>query len=226
MRSPRTAVAFALLGWVALAALVAGCSAEGTPAPPLDPSAGPATPDLLVQDFQTIYESMSASRYARLLDPAFVMPLQARTAADYPDLGPAIELAEALRIHQRLFLQQEVTDPDQQPVRAVQTIAFPAFMKQGEWTAAAPGSAYPGTVNALYEIIMVVDRGSAPSTLKVQGALQFHVVQRDTVVNGASAAYCRLQAITDLTYDTKLAAGEAGKATETVSLGRLWGLWR
>jgi hypothetical protein len=232
----RNSVAFLLPGLfvpavLLLAAFMAGCSAESDPAPPPGPPVGPGTPDLLVQDFQTVYETMSAVDHARLLDTAFVMPLQSRAVADYPDLGPAIELAEALRIHERLFLRQEVTDPNQQPVRAVQAIAFQTFAKQGAWTQAAPGSTYPGTVQALYDVVMLLDRGGLYSTMKVQGTLRFHVAQRDTVVNGVAGTYCRLRAITDLTMDDGAVAGAAGstgtdKASETVSLGRLLGLWR
>ena len=238
MHPLRTEVAF-LLPALVLAALLAGCSAESDPAPPPPPPAppvGPATPGQLVQAFQTVYETMSAEEHARLLDAAFIMPLQSRTVATFPDLGPAIELAEALRIHERLFSQQDVVDPDQQAVEAVQAIAFQTFEPRGDWAEAAQGSAYPGTVNALFDVVMLFDRGGLPSMLKVQGTLRFHVARRDTVVNGVSGTYCRLRAISDLTDDTKLAAGGADKSiadksiadksVETISLGRLLGLWR
>ncbi|MBK6732701.1 MAG: hypothetical protein IPG61_01110 [bacterium] len=124
-----------------------------------------------------------------------------------------------------------MVDPDQQAVEAVQAIAFQTFERRGDWAEAIQGSAYPGTVNALFDVIMLFDRGGLPSMLKVQGTLQFHVARRDTVVNGVSGTYCRLRAISDLTDDTKLAAGSADnsgadKSVETVSLSRLLGLWR
>ncbi|MBK7671679.1 MAG: hypothetical protein IPJ24_09815 [bacterium] len=230
MHPSRSAIVV-LLPALVLAALLAGCSAESDPAPPAVPPVGPVTPDRLVQDFQTVYETMSAEEHARLLDAAFIMPLQSRAMATFPDLGPAIELAEALRIHERLFSQQDVVDPDQQAVEAVQAIAFQTFERRGDWAEAIQGSAYPGTVNALFDVIMLFDRGGLPSMLKVQGTLQFHVARRDTVVNGVSGTYCRLRAISDLTDDTKLAAGSADnsgadKSVETVSLSRLLGLWR
>lgn len=206
--------------------LVPGCGTDSDPAPPApDTGALIATPDALASLFQAGYETMDAAAFADLLDTSYVMPLQPYAAASYPDLGLALELGEVLRIHDRLFAGQVVTDPNQQSVPAVETIDFTVFAKQGSWVAADPDGTYPGTVSAFYDVEILMDRGPSRQMLIVQGAVRMHVAQRDTVVGGLTKPYCRLRAITDLTIESGAAAA-TDKAIETVSLGRLLGLWR
>lgn len=203
---------------LALSGLLAGCGVDPEPYEPPAPGNLITSPDQLVVHFQAAYEAMDADAYAGLLHGGFAMPLQALAAASYPDLGPAIEYGEAVRIHQRLFSRQPVVDPNQQPVAAVQAIAFQTLQKSGPWLEAGPSDAYPGTSSANYDVVLLLDRGRILSILRVQGTLRMHVAARDTTVGGVARRHHELRAITDLTYDSK--------AVETVSLGRLLGLWR
>ncbi len=204
-----------------LAGLLAGCSDEAVPPLTPDPDDEFSSPERLVQHFQIVYETMDPEAFALLLHAQYSMPLQSAVAADYPDLGPALERDEVLRIHDRLFSRQPGNDPNQQPVAAAQSIAIQSLQRLGAWTAAAPGDAFPGTVRAGYGVVLLMDRGASESVFKVQGTLEFHLAMRDSSVNGDTRTYYKLRALTDLTQDAK-----ADKGVENVSFGRLLGFWR
>ncbi|MBK7046041.1 MAG: hypothetical protein IPH48_05835 [bacterium] len=210
-----------LLLFLLLAGLLAGCSDEAVPPLTPDPDDEFSSPERLVQHFQIVYETMDPEAFALLLHAQYSMPLQLAVAAEYPDLGPALERDEVLRIHDRLFSHQTLTDPDQQPVPAAQSIAVQSLQRLGAWTEAAPGEAYPGTIRAGYGVVMLMDRGTSESVFRVQGTLEFHLAMRDTSVNGITRTYYKLRALTDLTQDAK-----ADKGVENVSFGRLLGFWR
>ena len=215
MHPLRNSVAFLLPGLfvpavLLLAAFLAGCSAESDPLRPRVPLWGPARRTCLCRISRRCTRRCPLWTMRGCWTRHSCMPLQSRAVADYPDLGPAIELAEALRIHERLFLRQDVTDPNQQPVRAVQAIAFQTFSEAGCLDPAAPGSTYPGTVRPGMTWSCCWIAAELYSTMKVQGTLRFHVAERDTVVNGVAGTYCRLRAITDLTMDDGAVAGAAG----------------
>lgn len=210
-------------GIVVLGLAASGCSPDSHPAPPADVIIEPIrTPDQLAAAFLSIYEERNAAGFEALLDTSFVMPLRSAALAAYPDLGPAVERAEALRMHGRLFGGQDVLDPNQQVIPAVRDIQFQSFSRQGLWAQAAPGDVYPGTTRAWFDVMLQLDRGQSYAKLYVMGSLQFHVAVRDTMLAGTPTTYCRLRAITDMTQDD----GLAEKSSEAISLGRLWGLWR
>jgi hypothetical protein len=204
-----------------LAGHLVGCSDDSDPPFAGDPGDWINSPDRLVQQFQFVYETMDQNDLAHLLHAQYSMPLHQVVADDYPDLGPTLERDEVLRIHDRMFSRQPVTDPDQQPVPAAQAMAFQTLQRQGAWTVAAPEDAFPGTARASYDVVLLVDRGASESTFKVQGTIEFHVAMRDSSVNGITRTYHQLRALTDLTQDAK-----ADKGVENVSFGRLLGFWR
>lgn len=205
-----------------LLGLAGGCGKTATePAPPdetPDMLTYPDDPDQVAANLMAAYEGRRLDHLTSLLTADYVMPLQAQAANQYPDLGGAIERQEALRMHERLFAGGEVTDPNGALVPAVVGIDFASYSRVGAWTPAVSGDAYPHTEAAYYDVVINLDRGLGRSMLHVQGTLRLHVAERDSVVAGVARPYCELRAITDLTFDDK--------AIESVSLGRLLGLWR
>ena len=201
-----------------LLALLASCGVDAEPYEPPTAADLIESPDELARVFEAAYEAMDTVAYERLLHDQYAMPLQVQVAASYPDLGPAIERDESLRIHERLFSREPCVDPNQQPVVAVEAIAFQSLQKLGPWVEAGPSDAYPGTLGAGFEVELLLDRGAARTILKVGGTLHLHVAVIDTTVNGSVRQHHQLRAITDLTYDSK--------AVEYINLGRLLGLWR
>ncbi len=199
-----------------------GCSDSTTDPPPPDDTGQalpfPDTPDQAAANLMAAYEGRRLDHLNHLLTADYVMPLQAQAANQYPDLGGAIERQEALRIHERLFAGTDVSDPNGALVPAVVAIEFQTYSRTGGWMPAMAGDRYPGTEAAFYDVVMLLDRGSGRSLLKVQGTLRLHVAERDSVVAGGTRPYFALRAITDLTIDNK--------AAESISLGRLLGLWR
>lgn len=208
MRPARTRFALAL----ALAGLILAATAcDSTDAPGPDPAVigpDPVTPDQLIQHFQSAYESMDAPGLMSLLDPDFVTILQQSTINSFPDVGSTLDVGEEQRIHERMFSGHDVTDPYGMLVPAVTAITFEILARQGPWNISPDTDPIPNTANALYDVLVLMDRGSSRSRLKTIGSIRFYVTSRDTVIGGAVRSIYRMRGQRDLTLDQKAASEE------------------
>lgn len=197
----------------------------GTYAPVGPPVVFPDTPDKLMANFQVIYEEMHFGEFVKMLHPLHMTILQESTRNQFPDVGATLDLEEELRIHERMFLQQDVIDPEGDLVPGVQTIAFQTFQRQGAWSDSPPSDPIPNAQFALYDAVVLFDRGAGHTILTVQGSVKFYVVARDSVVGGVTRPYYRLRGQVDLT-DDKAGGSMLDKAVETVSWGSVKALFR
>jgi hypothetical protein len=163
----------------------------------------PDTPDKLMQNFQAMYTSMNAAALAPLLHPQYAMILQQSTYLQFPSLGTTLDVAEEQRIHERMFSGHDVTDPDGDLIPGVEEIMFQVFQRQGAWTTSPPADQIPDTMYALFDVVILVDRGSGHTLLKTEGALKVYVAAADTVVGGQTLPYYRMRGLVDLTNDNK-----------------------
>lgn len=161
----------------------------------------PDTPDKLLQNFQTIYEQMDFTEFAKIIHPDYITILQQSTINDFPDVGETLDINEELRIHERMFSKRDVTDPDGLLVPAIQTISFQTFARQGTWGLSPANDQIPNAENALYDVVFLFDRGQTYSTLKVQGSIRFYVTHRDSTVGGVTKPYYQMIGQRDLTLD-------------------------
>jgi len=207
------------IGLVVLLVCFGGCG-DDAPSVPAVEDPGPKTPDELMSNFQTIYESMDASELIALMDPAFVTILQQTTTAEFPDVGATLDVQEETRIHQRMFSKQDVSDPNGALVPGIRAIEFQTFARQGTWTVSLPSDPIPDTTCAIYDVVILFGRGPTHSALKVQGALKFYVIRHESVVGGVTNAYYRMAGQVDLTTDM------LGKAGESFSWGTVKALFR
>jgi hypothetical protein len=176
----------------------------------------PDTPDKLLRNFQTTYETMNFTEFNRMTDPAFFTILKESTYAAFPDVGPTLDAQEEIRIHERMFSMQDVTDPQGRLVNGIQAISFQAFQREGPWSPSAAGDQIPNAEYAVYDVVLVFDRGRNYSALLVQGAIKFYVSHRDTMINGVTRPYYRMRGQLDLTWDQKVgAAGDKGVESNT-----------
>lgn len=218
---------YLLLAFLFSLTVVCGCSDEDVPVTPVvpEPLPFPETPDKLMQNFQTIYESLDYASLVRMMHPDYVTILQESTANNFPTLGATLDVAEEQRIGERMFSRQDVLDPVGALVPGIQTIAFQTFARQGSWTLSPAQDPIPNVPSALYEVVILFDRGQLNETLKVQGAIRFYVTPRDSVVAGVTKPYYRMIGQVDLTADQKsAAAGSSG--VEPDSWGRIKAIFR
>ncbi len=196
-----------LLAAVALLILPAGCifspddgEDKPTPTEELIPFAG--SEDQLMANFRTAYEDMDYSIFEDLLHPDFITILQNSTIQEFPDVGTTLDLAEELRIHDRMFSGQPVTDPDGALVQAISSISFDIFEQQVTWADSQPNDVIPNARFSLYDVTFLFDRPGA-STLKVVGQIKFYVAGRDSVVGGVTKTYWEMIGQQDLTNSGK-----------------------
>lgn len=180
----------------------------------------PDTADKLMQNFQTMYESMDLAQFEKMMHPQHITILQQSTIDNFPDVGPTLDMTEERRIHERMFSGHDVTDPDGVLVPGIASIAFQAFSRQGTWAVSPPDDQIPDTEFALYDVIMRFDRGQSYSTLVPYGAIKVYVTHRDSTAHGVTRPYYQLRGQMDLTQDTKVSA------TSAVTWGELKALFR
>ncbi len=197
-----------LLAIVALLVAPAGCIFSPDDEP--DPDGGtppvglpfPSSPDILMSNFQKVYEDMDYNNFKDMLHPDYITLLQVSTQQEFPDVGPTLDLAEELRIHQRMFGGQPVTDPDGNLVPGISTISFQTFQQDVAWATSQPNDVIPNAQFSLYDVTFLFDRPGF-STLKVEGQIKFYAVGRDSTVNGTVRTYWQMRGQQDLTNSGK-----------------------
>jgi hypothetical protein len=177
----------------------------------------PGTENQLMANFRTTYEDMNVDTMADLLHADFITILQNSTIQEFPDVGTTLDLTEELRIAERMFSGQPVTDPDGDLVQAVSIISFNIFEQQGTWADSQPNDVIPNARFALFDVTFLFGRPGA-STLKVEGQIKFYVAGRDSVVGGLTKTYWQMIGQQDLT--------NSGKAVESNSWGSVKALFR
>lgn len=202
-----------------LAALtvLTGCSDEEPFIPRAD-SPGlpfPDTPDKLMFNFRTIYETMDYDSFRGLLAPEFITILQEPTIFRYPDLGSTLDVTEEQRIHGRMFAGQPVTDPAGAVVPGVETIEFVVFDPVAEWMPTQPGDPISGAEWRTYNVVILLDCGRSEYTLDAHGQIRFYVTHRDSTVNGETIPYYQMVGQMDQTLD------QFGKGTESSAWGTI-----
>ena len=159
----------------------------------------PGSPDVLMQNFQTIYEMRDFDEYQKIMHPDFLTILQDETIQDFPDVGETLDVNEELRIHQRMFSGNPVNDPNGDLVPGVASISFSRFINLETWAISPPTDIIPNAEWALYDVEFLFDRGQTFSTLKVEGTIKFYVTSRDSMHLGSLRQYYQMIGQVDLT---------------------------
>ena len=205
---------------------LAGCGKSSTTPDPgtPDPMDFPSTSDILMQNFQVAYETMSPTVFAHLIHPQSMIVLQQSTQNTFPDVGATLDRAELTDIIGRMFSKQDVSDPLGSLVPGVQTIQFQTFQRLGAWSTSLPSDVIPNTECALYSVQFLFDRGQAYSTLKVTGNIKFYVSHRDSTAAGQTRPYYQIIGQVDLTDDPP--ADAAAKGDNSATWGSVHALFR
>ncbi len=172
----------------------------------------PGSPGVLMANFQTIYETMDSEEYGNIMHPDFLTILQQATIDEFPDVGTTLDVNEELRIHDRLFSGEAVTDPNGDLVPGVTNISFSRFIALDTWHVSPPEDIIPNAEWAPYDVEFLFDRGQTFSTLKVEGTIKFYVTSRDSMHEGSLRQFYQMIGQVDLTSG-------GGKAVENL----LWG---
>lgn len=196
---------FMLLAVLALLIAPAGCifSPDDDPAPP-DTGGGqempwPGTADQLMKNFQTIYETRDFDEYRKIMHPDFLTVLQDATVEEFPDVGKTLDVNEELKIHERMFSGDSVTDPAGNLVPGVLSISFSKFRALDAWAYTPGDILIPEAEWAPFEVEFLFDRGQTYSTLKVDGKINFYVTSKDSVYQGTTKKYYQMIGQRDLT---------------------------
>jgi hypothetical protein len=200
---------FLLLAAFALLIAPAGCifSPDDDPEPaPTKPPVElpfPGSPSVLMQNFQTIYETRDFNEYRKIMHPDYLTILQQETIDEFPDVGETLDVNEELRIHERMFSGEAVTDPNGDLVPGVANISFSRFIPLDTWAVSPPTDIIPNAEWALYDVEFLFDRGQTYSTLKVQGTIKFYVTSRDSMHQGSLRQFYQMIGQVDLTSSGK-----------------------
>ena len=196
---------FLLLAGFALLIATGGCifspddDDRDIPPPPPPVLPFPGSPDVLMANFQTIYETMDYDEYCKIMHPDFLTILQEETIIDFPDVGTTLDVNEELRIHERMFSGDPLEDPNGDFVPGVVGISFNNFRALDAWTLSPGDDIIPNAEWAPFEVDFLFDRGQEFSTLKVEGTIKFYVTSRDSLYEGTVQQYYQMKGQVDLT---------------------------
>jgi hypothetical protein len=198
---------FLLLAGFILLIAPAGCifspdeDPGDTPPPPAVVMPFPGSPDVLMANFQTIYETMDIDEYRKIMHPDYLTILQEDTIDEFPDVGTTLDVNEELRIHDRMFSGDSVTDPNGDFVPGVAGISFSKFRALDAWAVSPGDDIIPNAEWAPFEVEFLFDRGQEFSTLSVTGTIKFYVTSRDSLHQGSDKQYYQMIGQVDLTED-------------------------
>lgn len=189
---------FLLLAAFALLIAPAGCifspddEGEGGDTPPPKELPWPGSADILMENFQTIYETMDFNEYRKIMHPDFLTILQETTTEEFPDVGTTLDVNEELRIHERMFSGEALEDPNGVFVPGVASISFSKFRALDTWALSPQDDPIPNALWAPFEVDFLFDRGQNFSTLKVAGVIKFYVTSKDSVYQGNDVKYFQM----------------------------------
>ncbi len=163
----------------------------------------PDTPEQLMANFQTIYETMDVDEYRLILDPAFETILQDATLDDFPGVGITLDVAEENHLHERMFLGEPLQDANGELLPAIFQFTMARFQPVVDWGESLPSDPIPNTLSAMYDVEILVGRGQEFSSLMVRGSIRFYVTTAEGRLNGEPKTYYRLVGQLDLTQDNK-----------------------
>ena len=153
----------------------------------------PGSPDQLMANFQTIYETRDFDEYRKIMHPDFLTILQEATTQEFPDVGnhPGRERRTAdSRAH---VLRRGGDRPQRGPgARCAQHLVQPLSKPWTPGPFRPPTTSFPTRNGHPYEVEFLFDRGQTFSTLKVDGTIKFYVTSRDSMYQGSLKKYYQM----------------------------------
>ncbi len=134
-----------------------------------------------------------------MLHPTYQTILQQETIDQFPDVGETLDLSEELRIHERMFRGEDLTDPDGELVPGVINISFEEFRQLDDWHEVPVGSEIVGDLFAPYQVDFLFDRGQEHTQISVKGQINFYVIAVDSLHEGSVRDYYQMVGQVDLT---------------------------
>lgn len=159
----------------------------------------PGSADVLMDNFRQIYETRDIDEYRKIMHPDFLTILQEATTTEFPDVGTTLDVNEELRIHERMFSGEALTDPNGDFVPGVLSINFSKFRALDAWVESPSDDIIPNAEWAPFEVDFLFDRGQNFSTLKVEGTIKFYVTSKDSLHQGSTKKYYQMIGQVDLT---------------------------
>jgi hypothetical protein len=178
----------------------------------------PDTPDQLMENFQTVYETMDVEEYLHIMHQDFVTILQDQTIQEFPDVGPTLNRYEEQNIHKRMFSGWAVTDPEGYLVPGVESISFEVLHPLDVWQMSPGDDPIPNAEYAPFAVQITLDRGPSYSSLRVEGVIKFYVTSQSVLYQGERLPYYQMLGQVDLTGGTRV--------VEEAIWGSVKALWR
>jgi len=195
-----------LIAAIVLMTALAGCifspddGGGDIPPPPPKTLDFPGDPATLMKNFQVIYEERNFDWYRDMLHADYQTILQQDTIDQFPDVGATLDLSEELRIHERMFSGDDLTDPTTGAlVPGVIGISFGKLQPLDAWQVSPPDDPIPNAQFTTYDVDFLFDRGPTQTQISVQGLIRFYVTSRDSFHEGADRQYYQMVGQVDLT---------------------------
>ena len=167
----------------------------------------PDSPEQLMENFQTIYETMDVDEYLKIMHPDFLTILQEETINEFPDVGTTLDVLEEQHIHKRMFSGNSVTDPNGDFVPGVVGISFHVLQQLDDWSISSGDDIIPNAEWAPFAVEFLFDRGQEFSTMTVEGTIKFYVTSVEFQFQSVDMQFYQMIGQVDLTNSVKASEG-------------------
>ena len=194
-------------GLIALLALT-GCifsPDEGDDPPPTVPGdtsvlVFPDTEKKLMDNFKVIYEKMDYDNYVDLLASDYKLMLLQDTIDDWGLTQPFFNYDDEVRIHERIFSGDAVTDSKGNLQPGISSIKVILLEQRGVWEPIGPDHPYFSDAQfALFDVEFEFYRGVGEPKLLVDGQIEFYLVKSQVEVDGVLKDYFQMIGQWDMT---------------------------
>jgi len=168
---------FLMLTAVIMLVAPAGCifnPDNGTdPPPPVEQLPPATTPQILMDNFKTVYEKMNYTGYLTVIDPSFRIYLNPATVTEFGLPLDYFDYDEESRIAKNMFSGDAITRPNGDIVPGIVGIEFSNFYPEAAWTMSPSDDKIPDALWAPYRVDIVIHQGSRD--LRIQGLIYFYL---------------------------------------------------
>ncbi|HPF69621.1 MAG TPA: hypothetical protein PLQ13_03030 [Candidatus Krumholzibacteria bacterium] len=143
----------------------------------------PNTPEKLMANFQTVYESMDIDGYREVIDPNFAIYLSQETINEFALPRDFFDYDEEVLITERMFSGNAITRPNGDIVPGITRIDFSYFQPEAAWAVSPADHRIPNALWAPYRVDITITQGTE-GRLNIKGIIEFYLTSEQVEYQG------------------------------------------
>ncbi|MFN2369779.1 MAG: hypothetical protein ABR506_01350, partial [Candidatus Krumholzibacteriia bacterium] len=134
----------------------------------------PNSPEILMANFQTVYEEREIDGYREVIDPSFVIYLSQETIDDFSLPRAFFDYDEEVLIAERMFSGSPFIRQSGEITPGITQIQFDIFLPETVWEVSPADDRIPNALRAQYRVDFTIEQGNV-GRLNIEGFIEFYL---------------------------------------------------